>query len=442
MARLLVSNQIPEEALDGDLALPDEYRNYLGVLAHRMIWCARARDAIILPTHPDERFIAYACNLLGFARSEISVLVPPPGRQGIDLLYDDRMTEHSFVRQLETIVRDRQIDELYPFYFDDRMVELARTLHLDSTTPGFPFFAEGGAEIVNSKAAFRAFAAGNRAPIPQGLVTASLDDAYGFALELLSASHTVIVKQDHHGGGYGNEVLTPVAGVQPFGAERATYIPDSDALRAQLSESWPRHTSGGRRRAVLEHYIHDCIPIYAELSITDGGAVLYGYGEMRMKPIINGLVIPPPSAALESFPAFLDAAHRLGTAVQAIGYRGQISLDAIATPDGEILFNEFNGRVGGSTHVHLIAQEIVGPAFAGERTIVERRRCGWPTFESALVALEDNSLGFDSLTGTGVLITVGEQSPTGPTGQCLMVAATADDARAMEGTLAKIFQLD
>jgi hypothetical protein len=150
---------------------------------------------------------------------------------------------------------------------------------------------------------------------------------------------------------------------------------------------------------------------------------------MRMKPVNNGLVIPPPSGALPAFAGFLDSGARLGQAYRALGYRGQVSLDAIVTPDGRILFNELNGRLGGSTHVHRLAELLIGPELLPQRVLIARNRCDWESVATAVKVLAEEGLEFDPDRRTGVLL-------TGDDGQLLFVAADLAGALELERTAA------
>ncbi|GGQ43783.1 preATP grasp domain-containing protein [Couchioplanes azureus] len=435
MSRLVVSNQLPEEIVDGPLAVSDDYRSYLGTQSHRMVWCARPGDIVVLPTSPDPAYLAYVGSHLGMSPADLRVVVPPTGAQGDDLLYDDRLAHPAFVEDLRSAIRAAGVDEIYPFYYDRAALTLAEELGLHSVDDGLGFFVQGGVDLVNSKATFRALAAGNRVNLPPGAVVNDPEAAEAAIWELLSHKETVIVKQDIHGGGIGNEVITREPDVNAFGADSVVVVEDRAALAAHLTTSWQRYSANGRRAVVIEQYIHDCTPVYAEFVIGEGDRRLLGHGEMRMKPIINGLVVPGPTAELASYGAFLDSCARLAAAVQAMGYRGNISFDAMATPEGQILFNECNGRVGGSTHIHRIGTDVVGADYATTKVLVERRRCSWPSFTEALEALREAGIAYDRKTATGVLITVDDAWPGGPSGQCLIVGPTRRDALATEELL-------
>lgn len=441
MAKIIIGNQLTEETVEGDRALPAEYLTYLAAVTHRLAWCAEADDIIVLPTEPDTEFLSYVWKRLGIEDARPVVVVPPPGRRGSSLLYDDRLHHPEFISKLGKLAAERGADRLYPFYVDAGISGLAEALELKDPLPSHLFLQEGGNELVNSKTFFRTLAAGNGIPVPHGRTVSSAAEAADFARPLLRAGHPVIVKQDVHGGGYGNEVLAPAEGLQGYGAERVTVL-DEEAVAAHLSDSWARHSHDGRRRVVVEQYVDGCVPVYIELYVADEGVRTVGHGEMRMAPVNNGLVIPPPSAELPSYPGFLENARRIGETVRALGYRGPISIDAIVVPSGEILFNEFNGRVGGSTHIHRIGDHLIGPEHWTDRALIARSRCGWDSLAGAVATLETQGLAFDPATRTGVVIAGDSHGTPGPSGQCLIVAPTVPEAREMEARLVVVLGLE
>jgi hypothetical protein len=122
-----------------------------------------------------------------------------------------------------------------------------------------------------------------------------------------------------------------------------------------------------------------------------------------------------------------------------MGYRGVVSVDAIMTPDQDILINEFNCRVSGSTHAYHIGERIVGGDFLSDRVLVEQRRCSFPPTAAAIEALEASGLAYDRATRAGVLITVEDNSEMGGFGEYCIVAKDTDHAERMELALRDLF---
>ncbi|MEW2544916.1 peptide ligase PGM1-related protein [Streptomyces sp. NPDC047002] len=440
MPKLIVSNQRTDELI-GDLAsLTPDYRRYVAGQAQRMIWLAEPGDVLVLPVEPDPEFLAYIAGLKGLDPSGWTVVVPPVGRLGTDVLSRDRLLGAEFVSRLRKAVEERGVRTILPFHFDRISVTLGQALGLDQHTPGFAFAAQGGTTLLNSKATFRALAVGHGIAIPYGTVTDSRDDAEDFLREALGAGQPCIVKQDFHVGGIGNEILSPVPGVRPIGANGTELIADHAALATHLADRWPRYSGDGRSRVVIEHYTPEAPAIYAELLIADEGVHLVGHGEMRMKPVINGLIVPAPSQRLPRFESFLNDSRRLCETLRVMGYRGGISVDAIITPEERILVNEVNGRVVGSAHIHRIGEDLLGDGCPKDRIVIERRRAVFPDFRTTLEKLNAASLAYDREARTGVVITVHDNGRSGGHGGYCLIAPDLAAARAVENEMDSLFE--
>jgi hypothetical protein len=425
MSTLIIGNQLTEELTEGENALPVDYVQFLGAISHRMAWCAKRGDVIVLPNAPEPAFLDHVWRHLGIAGDPPQVVVPAPGPRGDDLLYVDRLTDPALLARLRALIGERGITDLLPFYVDETVVWLATELGLDKTVTAFDFLRIGGAELVNSKTFFRTIALGNGVPIPPGTIVDGPGQAEDYIWPLLSSGTAVILKQDVHGGGFGNEVLSPVPADEARGVAHVVHVPGRAELAEHLAKRWDWYSSGRGRRVVVEHFLVDAVPVYAEVVIRDEGVRLFGFGEMRMKPTNNGLVVPPPSADLPEFGRFLGHAVRIGEVLRAIGYRGHTSIDGIVLPDGAVLVNEFNGRIGGSTHIHLIGERVLGADYLDKRVLVARSRCGWPATADALDVIDSAGLAYDRERGTGAII-------SGDDGQCLFVGETTAGALELE----------
>jgi hypothetical protein len=439
MGRLVINNHTTE-AMVGDLAsMPAEDRRYLGHQAQRMLWCLLPDDILVVPVQPTEAFVRYAAGAMRIDRSTWSLAVPPPGRQGIDLLLDDRLEDEGFVRQLRQLVRQHDVDRIFAFHSETAVAGLVRRLGLEWADPNHALVDQGGATLLSSKATYRTVAAGTRAPVADGVTTSSRSAAADFIWDLLTSGRCAIVKQEFNAGGLGNEILSPTRGVRCIGARHVEVVTDRLALDAYLADRWCWYTDDQRHRVVIEHYIPGCTTIYVELRLGDHSVGVFGHGEMRMKPVNSGLVVPCPSARLTAFPGFLDAARRLCEPVRAMGYRGHSSVDAIVTPDEEILLTEWNIRPGGSTHIHFIAEQVVGGAEDQDRVLIERRSAELPPIDETVAKLEACGIAYDPGRRRGVLVTV-EGSPEGAFGECCVVAESLAEAEEIERRLEARFR--
>ncbi|GLZ38100.1 peptide ligase PGM1-related protein [Actinokineospora sp. NBRC 105648] len=435
MPRLLIGNWSNEPELAN---MSDGGRRHVGSQGQRMVWSAQPGEVVVLPFEPAPGFLAYATEHLGFRPEDIEVLVPPAGKLP-DVLTRDRLADESFLEVVRHAVAARGVDRVEAFYLDDYVNQLIR--RLDLTADGFAFAEQGGNELLNSKVVFRAVASGIGLPLPAGVVTDSPEDATAFLWHLLSRGRSAIVKQDVHVAGLGNEIITPTADVEALGALHSTVCADRTALEARVGERWSWYTDGLRRRVVIEEYLPDSVSLWGETAITDDGVEILGHGQVRLKPVLDGVVIPVPPAVAgaAAFPGFLADLRALAEAMRAMGYRGLSNIDAMLTADGRVLFNEFNARHGGSTHLFRIGERVVGGDWFADRCLIERRECAFPAFPDALRELRDRGLAYDPGTRTGVLVPVCGTRPDGTGGEACVVGADHAAAEAIERALVEAF---
>ncbi|MDX6353921.1 MAG: hypothetical protein QOF98_824 [Streptomyces sp.] len=446
MRTLLIGNSRTEEMVGDLAALSPQSREAAGYGAHRMLWWAKEGDILVLPTAPDDAFADYVAGLTGTPRGSLTVLTPAPGRLGDGLLTPDRLTDPSLCGALrKALARTSSGDpaelRILPVYADTAVAGLARRLSAEAALPGHAFHAQGGSALVNSKAAFRAVAAGAGVPTAPGTVVSDPGQAARAIDNLLGEGHSAILKQEFSGGGLGNEILAPAPGVEPAGAPRVLVLSGSAAVDAYVAERWPWLTGGGRHRLVVERYYPGAVPVYAEFDVADHAVELVGTGEMLMDPVVVGEIVP----ALATLPAdvvaeLITVGRRLCEAYRALGYRGTISADAYRTAEGEIRFSEANGRITGSTHLHTVmGARLVGPALRPRRVFLGGE-CPAPSFPVALAAVAAAGLGFDRATGTGVVLVNHFGPAAGSVMYCVIaenVAGARDRQRALTPLLAK-----
>lgn len=431
MATLLIGNQYTDQMVGELDSFPPEVRRVGGNTALRLLWGAHQGDILIAPQAASPAFLRYALGLVGVDPDSVSVLVPPPGRFGADVLSADRLRHEGFRTELHERIAESEVTRVLPFYFDNAAAELTETLGLDTSTPGFAFAGQNGAEIPNSKSVFRAVAAGIGAPLADGAVVVDSREAAGRIWAMLSSGRCVIVKQDFHVGGFGNEILSPVQGIQALGASRVVTLTEKRAADDHIAGQWRKYSNGGRHNVIIEDYAPDSVPLYAEAAIADSEITVLNHGEIRMAPVFDGFVIPGKVTTPGQRAEFLDAVALLGEAVRAMGYRGLINIDGIVTPDGRTMLTEFNGRLGGSTHLHEIGTRLVGPHYAEQRILATRNHWPVPSFGDAVSCLRANDIAYDHGSRSGVVITCDHSHLEGAVEYCV-VATDVDQADEIE----------
>lgn len=424
----------------GELALlaPDE-REHAGYAALRVLWFAKAGDVVVLPWLPRAEYLAY---IGGHTRADIdslTILAPPPGIDGEDLLTPDRMADTGFRERLRATVRERRVDDVMVVYTDAAVVELVDAVGLAGALPGRPFAAARGASLINSKVVFRALAAGVGVAVAPGHVVTEPDEAVRAVGGLLDDGHSAMLKKEFQGGGLGNEIVSATDGVRPAGSNRVVVLSDDTAIVDYIAQRWDWLTVGGRDGLVVERYLPGCDTVYAEYLLRDEGPALSGTGQMLMEPVVAGEIVPALPLTEAAHTELVSEGERLCQCIHTMGYRGFLSTDAILTPTGDIVFTETNGRMSGSTHLHTVVRErLLTAAQRPDRVLLERR--GWtvPSFAAADQWLTRNDLGFDPVTGTGVLLT-SDRLPDGTVTYCIvapdLAAATTVAGRLLSAPL-------
>jgi hypothetical protein len=431
MARLLIGNDFNEDIRKD--------RTFAGWWVQRLVWFARDGDVLVLPEQPEEFFLGYITALTGVRHSTLRVVVPPPGRAGTALLTADRLADPAFLDELSDVIATCDIDEIFPLWPDAPVAALATSLGLAPAMPGHGFIDQGGGVLVNSKPVFRAIAGGIGLPVPRGGVVANLDDAVEAVVELLDSEAPVILKQAYLSGGHGNEILSPVEGVRPFGARQVTVVTDRAAVRAYLADGWQRLTAGGRGPVVVEQYHRDSPAVFAEFLLTDAGIEFSGQGEMLPSAFAAGEIMPAFWLKPDTLTELIDGAYRLCQPVHAMGYRGYLSGDAIVTPDQRVLYTEFNGRVSGSTHIYdIVGKRVVGPDYVEDRILLERAGWSVPSFQAAAEALAAAGFAYDPAARTGVVLLNAVDPQYGTVIYCV-IAENLDAALNREQELTALF---
>jgi hypothetical protein len=78
-----------------------------------------------------------------------------------------------------------------------------------------------------------------------------------------------------------------------------------------------------------------------------------------------------------------------------------------------VLFTEVNGRLGGCTHIHVIAERLLGPHYADTYTLLTRNKVHTGPFPALLDMLDRSGLLFTPERGRGVIIATEDTARTG-----------------------------
>jgi hypothetical protein len=430
MPRLIIGTLMTDEIAGDPRLLPAAYLENAASGAQMVLWFAEDGDVLVLPVMPGAEVLDYVTGMTGVDRSTLRVVVPPPGVCGTGLLTPDRLADLGFRDELAAALDGVTVESVVAMTPDASVARLATDLGLADALPGHGFLSQGGSVFVNSKSIFRTVAAGAGVPIPAGGVCTNQADAHLLITRLFDQGFPVMLKRDFASGGFGNEVVSRVPGIEPLGAGRSVVLPDSAAVEAYLHERWDWLSVGGRYAVVAEQYLPGSQAIFAEFQITDRGPVFLEQGALYFAPVADAQVIPAPGLPRSALTQLVTHTSRLCEALHAVGYRGPISADAILVPDGRVLFTEYNGRITGSTHAHaVIGNKIVGPNFGESVLIAEYIHWKVPSFQEAVRRLAESGLSYDPATKSGVVLTKAPSPGNGTVRYCAIAENLAGAAQ-------------
>ncbi|MEV3999083.1 hypothetical protein ACFYPK_28005 [Streptomyces halstedii] len=408
--RILIGNHI-------DPSLRE--RHDMRAWTQRLLWFARPGDLLILCCEPDKAFVEYALAHTGVKREELTVLVAPSGAWGDRLLDPASLTVPAFVEQVRAALGPAgagAVSEVFALWPSAAVARLADALGIADRFPGAAFFGQGGGEIGNSKANFRALAAAAGVPILPGRICRSRAEATEAAGALLehSASGAVVVKQAHNGAGVGNQLLVrePGMAVDHVGARHLHHLnPGPDGIAEYWAERWPWASGNDRWPVVVEEFAPGADAVYSEHYASDDGTRATEAGRLLyIGRRLSHQVVPLDGVTEPVRAALLDGGTRLAETYRAFGYRGHLSADALILPGGAVVFTEVNAQVSGSLHIYQsIAHGIVDVTVEPLRQVVEYHvppTWAVPSLAAFLSALDELGLAYDPATRTGAIVSM------------------------------------
>jgi hypothetical protein len=408
--RILIGNHIDPSIRD---------RGDMRAWTQRVLWFARDGDVVVLCDQPDPQFLAYATSHTGVDPTKLQILIPPPGRHGGLLLDPEELTDAEFVRTVQATVGEKggldDVEEVLALWPSAHVSRFAAALGIEDRFPGADFFAQGGGELGNSKATFRALAVGAGVPIPTGAVCRSEREAADTTVTLLEAAGAVVVKQAHNGAGVGNQLLVRDASLafDHVGARHLHHLDTGgrEAIEAYWKQRWDWASASGRFPVVIEEFIPNAVSLYSEHYAGDDAVLPTEMGTLLyVGRRLSHQIVPLRDVDNTVRTQLLEGGTRLAEVYRSFGYRGHLSADAIALPDGRVMFTEVNAQVSGSLHIYqVIAHSIVDTAATPQRSVVEYHvPPTWAVsdFDAFLAASRELGCAYDPTTRTGVIVSM------------------------------------
>jgi hypothetical protein len=306
-------------------------------------------------------------------------------------------------------------------------------------------FAQGTAELVNSKSVFRSMATACGIPVAEGRVVDRGPELVDGVSELLARTGAVIVKQDVNAGGDGNILLTTVEGGKEAGAHYVVHLDATDrgTVTAALTPfglaQLPELPAGAApAHSVIEVYHESVRELSADMSVPRTGApTLMSYSDLRMAETWKGSVYPPQNLTPRLHAQLGAYMQQVAIAAQLLGYYGPMNIDAIVNTSGELLFNEFNGRVGGTTGIDTIGRRLLGRDYLDRHVLASRIDVPAPGCDVLAKALDERGLLFTRGSDRGVIIYNDTTEDTG-TVEYVVVGSAWDETSHDEEQLSRV----
>ncbi|WP_245287021.1 hypothetical protein [Bradyrhizobium sp. Tv2a-2] len=402
--------------------------------AWRSAWFAREDDVIVSPVAVPPDLLNYIGATLKFDPSRVSVIVPDAA-QGI--LNDSTLQSNTIVEKLSKTLRQRSDWTLCACYLTEGVARLAAALGIPKNGDGFAL--QRGSDLLNRKSHFRQLATSAKLPLASGCVTTGADELFRAVDTFSRETGMVIVKLDNGAGGVGNIILTGEDSAPLPGAR------ETRRLHWSLFEAealWSEITTPSCKTAIVESYHLARSMFYLEFEIKTHGSIGYmNSGSIRMRPsadgserslVWTGLEIPSDISICRSSAAYAHAC-RFVELVRTLGYRGLINVDAILSVDGQLLFNEANGRWGGGSVLHSIALRLLGPDYSDHYVISSVRNVKSRSLRATIDYLANEGCLFDTAHRQGVIPLADD--PETETVECLVIARDRLIGRNLEDRL-------
>lgn len=399
----------------------------------RLLWFADQGDALVLMDAPDPVFVEHVTRLTGVDHSKLRFHVMPSRWTGgnfdawslLDKEFRDALAADA--------VAATEVVALWP---SPEVGWLVKSLEIEHKLPGAGFWREGGGVLANSKALFRALAAGAGVPVPLGGVCRSAEDAFRLSGHLLREGHAFIVKRSYGGGGAGNEIVyTEHLSISHAGHASAEAIEATPKnLLAYWERRWPWASCDGAHPVVVEAFVPNARTLYVEVMCGNDGVGPGKIGELKFKDgRIASEIFPAQQVSGAVMIQLYGEGNRLAQAYWAAGYRGFLSLDSVATLGGRVLFTEANARFTGSTHLYeQIARRVARISDPPDRVVVQSLTPpSWhlQNLGEFIETLSTHKLTFEPALRRGLLAVT---PVVNGTGQLVLAAVAEDEAAAVD----------
>ncbi|HKP22565.1 MAG TPA: peptide ligase PGM1-related protein [Dongiaceae bacterium] len=432
MPRILISNIDNESMMADERALTPDFCRSSAITAGRMAWFAEPGDIVVLPRDLSPRLKVYIAHTMGYEPGTVTYLTPDWGSGHPRPIRAHELLHTGLAQRMARLIGDPASWTLYPYCYERSTQQFAERLGLDGERDVRPFVRQGGAELLNDKRVFRSVAAGRGVSIAEGAVCATQWQLEECIASMIDMTGAVIIKQDRHSGGFGNLIVSRTAMTNALGAPEALVAQDESQIRDQSRIAWTRLAYAERAPLIVEVYypVTACLTAEFKVESAANAVTFLNCGEVRQAPILSGLIMPSavPPYQLASF---IADATELARLCCDLGYDGLVNIDGIVTSSGAVIVNEFNGRIGGCSHIHRILETAAGPRYGDRLVTVSHSRSIAMSIDEVFGILDSQKLAFDRGAGRGIVIT-GEDAAGSGHLEYLSIAPARDEAMRLE----------
>lgn len=442
MPRILISNIDNESMMADERALTPDFCRASAITASRMAWFAEPGDIVVLPRDLSPQMKVYIARTMGYEPGSVTHLTPDWGHRHPRPIRAHELLHTGLVERMARLIGDPDNWTLYPYCYERSTQQFAERLGLDGERAVRPFVKQGGAELLNDKRVFRSVAAGRGVSIAEGAVCATQWQLEECIVSLIDQTGAVIVKQDRHSGGFGNLIVSRTEATGALGAPEVLVARDESQVRDQARIAWTRLAYSERAPLIVEVYypVSACVTAEFKVDAAANAVRFLNCGEVRQAPILSGLIMPSAVAPYQLGSFIADAAE-LARLCCDLGYDGLVNIDAIVTTDGTVIVNEFNGRIGGCSHIHHILQRVAGARYGEGLVVVSHSRKIAMSIDQTFGILEERKLGFDRSRRFGVIVTGEDASGSGHL-EYLSIAPSREQAMQLEAEFEGLLGVD
>lgn len=363
----------------------------LVAVSPRKIWLTRPGDVLVTPRAMPKPLCDYACELLGFAPSDVTLIDAPT--EGLATL-TAAVRANALVGRLREEARSRPGIRFQAFAQDRPALDLAAELGVPVEgyeESGVPDAAVEAVYAVNTKIGFRRIATELGIRVAEGHTCAGPEDLAAALRKVLDTKGAAVVKPLRGSNGYGVR-FWEAGDLARLDGDLAGYL---DSV-AEQPPGW-----------VVEERLDFARVVTVEMEVYAAGPQVLHVGEMRTPNGSFSGQVTPLVASSGATDELVRGGLALGRRLHEAGYRGPFDIDGGITADDTLYATESNVRKTGCTYLDLLVRRLLGEERAAASVWIADSRPGGveADFASGLARVRAAGLDFTPGADEGVVLT-------------------------------------